>query len=110
MRTGRANPIPLDCRIIVHSRARASIGKKLAARLTMRRRMLRTDFHTDKKAGTTEMGYVAAVIFVIAVASAFWGFGEFVDSFEGPARVLFFVSCIMFIIVLVVSKQRNERN
>ncbi|HQY88310.1 MAG TPA: DUF1328 domain-containing protein [Tepidisphaeraceae bacterium] len=55
------------------------------------------------------MGYSAAVFFIIAIASAILGFGGFQPTVEGPARVFFFVSCIVFLTSLVVGKLKNER-
>lgn len=55
------------------------------------------------------MGYLAVVFFVIAIASAAFGFGDFNLDFAGPARVLFFVSCVFFVAMLIVDKLKREK-
>lgn len=55
-----------------------------------------------------EMGFPAIVFFVVALASAFIGFG--VDSdLAGPFKLLFFVSCTLFYTKLIVDKLKSER-
>jgi uncharacterized membrane protein YtjA (UPF0391 family) len=55
------------------------------------------------------MMYWAVVFFVIAIVSAFFGFGGISSSAADIGRMLFYVALIVFVVSLVLGLSRRSR-
>jgi len=55
------------------------------------------------------MLYWSAVFFVIALVSAFFGFGNLSESAGDIAKILFFVFVVLFVISLIAGMFRRGR-
>ena len=54
------------------------------------------------------MLYWSAVFFIIALFSAFFGFGGIADAAGGIARILFYLFLVMFVISLIFGLGRRR--